>query len=319
MASDGLRWPLMASDGLWWPLMASLMASNCIPHQVMRSMLKVIERFSMHAQQVHRLEYAARALLNAAPKRAFLTWAGMRAQVLAQRRAVVWLAVQRGHRVGTLQEMFEEIREISAVDELLQMTDELGMTPLLWASKRGFADIVEVRAPRWGPLRLMGFARLPTLSPHLPTSPHISPHLPNPLLLRPPPCPQVLLTFAGDVQAIISARDAEGSTSLHHAARRHHNDIVAMLIDAGVNVHQRNDDQSTALHWAARKNNALAIRMLIAAGADPHCKNKWGATALENAQFGDNLEAVCLLARDEATRKQAEEELHLQRKLRCVN
>jgi len=32
----------------------------------------------------------------------------------------------------------------SAVDDLLQMTDELGMTPLLWASKRGFADIVEV-------------------------------------------------------------------------------------------------------------------------------------------------------------------------------
>jgi len=91
----------------------------------------------------------------------------------------------------------------------------------------------------------------------------------------------------------------------------------ALLIEAGVNVHQRNDDQSTALHWAARKNNALAIRMLIAAGADPHCKNKWGATALENAQFGDNLEAVCLLARDEATRKQAEEELQLQRKLRC--
>ena len=149
------------------------MASDGLPHQVMRSMLKVIERFSMHAQQVHRLEYAARALLNAAPKRAFLTWAGMRAQVLAQRRAVVWLAVQRGHRVGTLQEMFEEIRETSAVDDLLQMTDELGMTPLLWASKRGFADIVEVRAPRWGPLRLMGFAWLPTLSPHLPTSPHV--------------------------------------------------------------------------------------------------------------------------------------------------
>ena len=184
---SALRWPLMASDGLRWPLMASVMASNCIPHQVMRSMLKVIERFSMHAQQVHRLEYAARALLNAAPKRAFLTWAGMRAQVLAQRRAVVWLAVQRGHRVGTLQEMFEEIREISAVDELLQMTDELGMTPLLWASKRGFADIVEVRAPRWGPLRLMGFERLPTsppLSPPLPTSPHPAPPPTPPPVLR---------------------------------------------------------------------------------------------------------------------------------------
>ena len=118
MTPDDLWLPLMASGGLWWPLMAS----DGLPHQVMRSMLKVIERLSMHAQQVHQLEFAARALLNAAPKRAFLTWAGMREQVLAQRRAVVWLAVQRGHRVGTLQEMFEEIRETSAVDDLLQVS-----------------------------------------------------------------------------------------------------------------------------------------------------------------------------------------------------
>jgi len=79
MTPDDLWWPLVASGGLWWPLMAS----DGLPHQVMRSMLKVIERLSMHAQQVHQLEFAARALLNAAPKRAFLTWAGRREQVIA--------------------------------------------------------------------------------------------------------------------------------------------------------------------------------------------------------------------------------------------
>ena len=30
------------------------------------------------------------------------------------------------------------------MDELIRSTDEVGMTPLLWSAKRGFADVVEV-------------------------------------------------------------------------------------------------------------------------------------------------------------------------------
>ena len=60
------------------------------------------------------------------------------------------------------------------------------MTPLLWAAKRGFADVVEV-----------------------------------------------LLAFGADGSDLIAAQDAEGSTALHHAARKAHNEVVALLINAG--------------------------------------------------------------------------------------
>ena len=55
----------------------------------------------------------------------------------------------------------------------------MAVTPLLWASKRGFCDVVEV-----------------------------------------------LLAFAADVSGMLSAQDADGSTPLHHAARKSHNEIV---------------------------------------------------------------------------------------------
>ena len=73
---------------------------------------------------------------------------------------------------------------------------------------------------------------------------------------------------------------------------------------------------STPLHWAARKNNVGALRLLIAHGANLDVKNKWGATALDNAKFADHMEAIALLATDEATRRAAENKLILERKLR---
>jgi len=235
----------------------------------MSSLLKALERFAENVEAMYQMRRAARSFLLVAPRRAFTTWAGMREEVLAQRKQVVWLAAQRGHRVGALQEMFEELKEPALIDDLLQMTDDLGMTPLLWASKRGFADIVEV-----------------------------------------------LLTFAGDLTNLVGARDAEGSSSLHHASRRHHNAIVAMLLDVSCNVNLRNEDQSTALHWAARKDNGMAIKLLLQAGADVGVKNKWGATALDNAMFARHHEAIMLLSSDAEVKREAGEALRLERKLR---
>ena len=73
------------------------------------------------------------------------------------------------------------------------------------------------------------------------------------------PCPPLTSSrrLFGAPQTIIGAKDVEGASPLHHACRRHHNEIVAMLIDAGALVNDKNDDLSTALHWAARKVRAL--------------------------------------------------------------
>ena len=125
-----------------------------------------------------------------------------------------------------------------------------------------------------------------------------------------------MLAFGGNAEALVIAVDADGSSALHHAARKAHNEIVQLLIGAGAPINAVNSDHSTPLHWAARKNNTGAIRMLIENGADPDMKNKWGATALDNAKFADHMGSIALLATDAATRKAAENRLILERKLR---
>ena len=107
-------------------------------------MLKALQKLQQNAETVKRVKKAAGAFLNTAPRRAFTTWLALRETIFAKRKSMVWLAVQRGHRVGALQEMFETLKEPALIEQLLQMMDELGMTPLLWACKKGFADIVEV-------------------------------------------------------------------------------------------------------------------------------------------------------------------------------
>lgn len=233
-----------------------------------RAMLKAIEKL----QEIQRAAYAMRRALTmftmAGPLKAFRTWKTLQARRTQGMQSTVWLAAQRGHRVGALQELFEAL-EPSVVEELINSTDEMGMTPLLWSAKRGFADVVEV-----------------------------------------------LLAFGADAPACITAGDADGSTALHHAARKGHNDIVALLINASAPVNAVNLDHSTPLHWAARKNNVGAIRLLLESGCDLESRNKWGATALDNAKFADHMGSIALLATDAATRKAAETKLILENKLR---
>ena len=233
-----------------------------------RAMLKAIEKF----QEIQRAAYAMRRAIRmfqmAGPMKAFRAWKTLQARRTQGMQSTVWLAAQRGHRVGALQELFEAL-EPAVVDELIRSTDEVGMTPLLWSAKRGFADVVEV-----------------------------------------------LLAFGADAAAVIEAGDADGSTALHHASRKGHNDIVQLLINASAPVNAVNLDHSTPLHWAARKNNTGAIKMLLDRGADLEAKNKWGATALDNAKFADHMGSIALLATDAATRKAAETKLILENKLR---
>ncbi len=60
-------------------------------------------------------------------------------------------------------------------------------------------------------------------------------------------------------------------------------EIIAMLIAAGADVHVANKEQDTALHIAAGKKSPIVVHALIGAGADIMAKNKKNRTPLHNA------------------------------------
>jgi ankyrin repeat protein len=63
-----------------------------------------------------------------------------------------------------------------------------------------------------------------------------------------------------------------------------------LLVNAGVNVHQREADGSNALHWAV--NSPILTRLLLDAGVDANATSSDGATPLHKAK---RIEVMCLL------------------------
>jgi len=88
--------------------------------------------------------------------------------------------------------------------------------------------------------------------------------------------------------ALISARDSDGSTPLHCATWKGHQNVVEVLLDLGadVNLHNNNDHWGTTpLHAAAHANQRAIAELLIAHGANVHAKNLNGRTPLAETEF----------------------------------
>jgi len=82
--------------------------------------------------------------------------------------------------------------------------------------------------------------------------------------------------------ANVNASDDKGRTPLISAVARDdpNPELIAVLINAGVQVNSRTEDGSTALMWAASDSNAEVIEILIKAGADVNAQNSDGLTPL---------------------------------------
>jgi len=87
---------------------------------------------------------------------------------------------------------------------------------------------------------------------------------------------------------LISVRDSDGSTALHCATWKGHEETVAWLLSAGADVHMHNENDhwgTTALHAAAHANHPGLAQRLIDAGANVNAKDREGRTPLFHTSF----------------------------------
>ena len=98
-------------------------------------------------------------------------------------------------------------------------------------------------------------------------------------------------------KADINARDTRwisgGWTPLHWAAFCGHAAIVTLLIEADINAKDNLD--KTPLHWAAQHGHIDVVRLLIANNADINAKNDSGYTPLHWAAWNGYIDVVRLL------------------------
>ena len=82
-------------------------------------------------------------------------------------------------------------------------------------------------------------------------------------------------TVAGCIEsgADPHARDDDGNTPLHHAAREESAANVVLLLRHGVEVEIRNGDGRTPLHFAASSENPAVATALLEAGADVNARD----------------------------------------------
>jgi ankyrin repeat protein len=88
--------------------------------------------------------------------------------------------------------------------------------------------------------------------------------------------------------ALISARDADGSTPLHCATWKGHQGVVELLLELGADVNAKNNNDhwgTTPLHAAAHANQRAIAERLIQHGADIHATNLNGRTPLDETEF----------------------------------
>jgi ankyrin repeat protein len=88
--------------------------------------------------------------------------------------------------------------------------------------------------------------------------------------------------------SLIGARDTDGSTPLHCATWKGHQNVVELLLSHGADVNARNNNDhwgTTPLHAAAHANQRAIAELLIAKGADINATNLNGRTPLAETEF----------------------------------
>ena len=93
------------------------------------------------------------------------------------------------------------------------------------------------------------------------------------------------------------ARDWNGLSALHWAAKSGQTDTIRLLIKEGnARVDARDEAAQTPLHLAVKYNRVDAVKALLAAGADPNAKDFDFWTAMHFAARRGNVAVIRMLA-----------------------
>jgi ankyrin repeat protein len=92
--------------------------------------------------------------------------------------------------------------------------------------------------------------------------------------------------------ADVAARDAQGRSPLHYAARQGLTRIVHALLKRGAKVHALDRDGRTALHCAAQSYDPSTLTLLLRYGADFRIMDRHGNTPLHLAAPFDQPNVV---------------------------
>jgi ankyrin repeat protein len=108
--------------------------------------------------------------------------------------------------------------------------------------------------------------------------------------------PHTIAAFSVSVMAAATLAASTGSR-LIDAVKLHDRDAVRVAIRMPGAVHAREADGTTALHWAARSDDLAAVEMLLRAGADANVANRYGVTPLSLAAANGHAAIIEALVR----------------------
>jgi cytohesin len=108
-----------------------------------------------------------------------------------------------------------------------------------------------------------------------------------------PPSQIIVAASKGDIEIVkhllqkdsyINADDENGFSAIHHASSNGHENIVAILLSAGVNIDdQTNNRGQTPLHMAVEHNHINVVSLLLSKGANFNLKDSSGNSPLHIA------------------------------------
>lgn len=180
--------------------------------------------------------------------------------------------------------------------------DPYGCTPLIWAARNGYVEVMDYLVAKGGDLEVTSFggmralhhaanqSRLPVVARlvELGTNVEVQDDAGNTPLhfaaSRGILNPITLLLGAG---AKVNATNKQDVTPLMKAVNAGHTTAVEKLIDNEANVNQVNSEGNSALHLAARGGFASIVKVLLEARATTSARNKQGKTPKEIACSSD--------------------------------